>query len=332
MTAQSSFTISLSTLDQMMPMCMLLNSKGVITHAGPTLIKVFKSRNIVGSSIFRLIEMRRPKEVTSIEQVCKFHGAKLYMKIRDEHATSLIGAVSCIPECGGVLLNLSFGIAVVDAVRRYGLAGSDFAATDLTVEMLYLVEAKTAAMETSNQMALRFHGEKSEAEAEAMSDELTGLRNRRALDQVMQRLLSTGSDFALMHLDLDYFKAVNDTKGHAAGDHVLQVVAEILTSETRDNDTVSRVGGDEFVLVLPQIMEPDQLKGLANRLIKRLEEPIYFRSGECSISASIGVVTTATSSYVTSEQMIDDADIALYASKEAGRAQFTLYSQDLRDN
>lgn len=330
MTAHLPISLSFDALDYMMPMSLVINSKGIVVHAGPTLRKVLPDQVLEGVNVFRLVEMRRPKKLTSIEQVREFDGAKLYLRIRDEHSTPLIGTLTCLPGSEGVLLNLSFGISVVEAVGRYGLAGSDFAPTDLTVEMLYLVEAKSAAMDATNQMAHRFLGAKTEAEAEAMSDGLTGLKNRRALDQVLSRLLNGKTNFALMHLDLDFFKAVNDTYGHAAGDKVLQEVARILTDETREGDTVARVGGDEFVLVMKELTDHVRLSAIAQRMIDELEVPIEFRDEMCRISASIGMVTSSEYIDPDAAKMIDDADVALYASKNRGRACYTIYTPELR--
>ena len=331
MTAHLPISLSFEALDYMMPMSLVLNSNGVVTHVGPTLRKVLPGKVLEGTSVFRLVEMRRPKKLTSIDQVREFNGAKLYLRIRDTHSTPLIGTLTCLPGSEGVLLNLSFGISVVEAVGRYGLAGSDFAPTDLTVEMLYLVEAKSAAMEATNQMAHRFLGAKTEAEAEALSDELTGLKNRRALDQVLSRFLAGKNRFALMHLDLDFFKAVNDTLGHAAGDKVLQEVARILTEETREGDTVARVGGDEFVLVMKGLTDQARLSAIAQRMIDKLEVPITFRDDLCQISASIGMVSSSDYAEPNADQMMDDADVALYASKKRGRACYTIYTPDLRE-
>jgi GGDEF domain-containing protein len=140
---------------------------------------------------------------------------------------------------------------VNEAVRRYGLTVADFAATDLTIEMLYLVEAKSAVMEELRHLNLRLHGAKAAAEEQALSDTLTGLCNRRALDLGLGALVQQGQTFGLMHLDLDYFKQVNDTHGHAAGDAVLRQVALVLREETRASDLVARVGGTSLCWCFP---------------------------------------------------------------------------------
>lgn len=186
----------------------------------------------------------------------------------------------------------------------------------------------TDAWQTLNQ---RLQGAKAVAEQEAYTDTLTGLLNRRALDPVMRRLIAGGQEFALMHLDLDYFKSVNDTLGHAAGDHVLRRVAQILLEETRDGDTVIRTGGDEFVLIFAERTSEAELSRLTGRLIRRLEAPIAFNGEVARISGSIG--TTRSSSYATPRLavMMDDADLALYAAKQAGRGRHVAFTSALRD-
>ena len=220
-----------------------------------------------------------------------------------------------------MLLNLSFGIGLADAVRNFTLTDSDFAPTDLAVEMMFLVEAKSAAMGELTSLTGRLVGGKLQAEVQAATDALTGLRNRRALNLVLDALTADRMPYAMMHIDLDYFKAVNDTLGHAAGDAVLKVVARVLERETRRDDTVARIGGDEFVLVFPTLTDGTRLDRIARRIIDELSKPIEFEGQICRISASIGIVTTRDYDDPTPERLQADADEALYASKRAGRGQ-----------
>jgi len=128
-----------------------------------------------------------------------------------------------------------------------------------------------------------------------------------------------------MHIDLDYFKSVNDAYGHAAGDFVLQFAARVFVEETRAEDIVARSGGDEFVIVLINCPDRRKLNVIARRIIGRLEKPIYYNGVTCRVSASIG--TTISESYLRPnlDQMCDDADKALYQSKKCGRAQHTIF-------
>jgi diguanylate cyclase (GGDEF)-like protein len=229
-----------------------------------------------------------------------------------------------------MIVNLSFGIFVVDAVQEFRLTAADFAPTDLTIEMLYLVEAKSAAMEASRQLNERLQSAREAAEAQAMSDTLTGLSNRRSMDRALAQLIRTGASFALMQIDLDFFKAVNDTYGHAAGDHVLLQAAEIMREETRSVDVVARVGGDEFVILLTGIEDRDALRAIGERLISRLCEPMPFEGETCRISASIGTVLSRDYSVLSEDVLLADADAALYASKRAGRGRHMFYDPEMR--
>lgn len=320
--------ISDAALSLMMPMHLRVDSAGRILRCGPTIAKIFPDGDLQGRSFFKRFQILRPGGIETVDGLRGMAGNKLHLRPQNGHETRL-KAVGVALRDGGILLDLSFGISVVDAIRCYDLTISDFAATDLAVEMLYLLEAKSAAMNESRKLNMRLQGARIAAEEQAFTDRLTGLKNRRAMDHVLSRYTETGESFGLMQVDLDYFKTVNDTLGHAAGDHVLLQVAGILLDETRKDDLVVRVGGDEFVLVFHQMTDIAKLNEVAARIIARLEEPIYYNGKQCRISASIG--TTISDYYQTPDidRMLEDADLALYASKNRGRAQFTVYSQEL---
>lgn len=232
------------------------------------------------------------------------------------------------PGAAGLLLDLSFGIAVAEAVRAHDLTDSDFAATDLAVELLYLQEANAAVLAELGRVNQSLVAAKSNAEEQALTDTLTGLRNRRAMDRALDRATRTGQPFGLMHLDLDYFKQVNDTYGHAAGDHVLAEVARALREETRAGDIVARVGGDEFLLLFPGLTDPTVLSGIATRIIRRLEVPIVWEGRLCRLSASIGFTASTLYPRPEPDRLLSDADSALYTSKRAGRGRATGFDPD----
>ena len=322
-------TAALATehLDRLMPMHLLLSETGHIRHAGPTLAKLFPGNDLVGRRFLEVLELRRPRSIDTLADLRRVGRVPLHLRFRDPPHTGFRGVAAPMSGSDGLLVNLSFGIAVADAVRDHHLTNADFAATDLTVEMLYLIEAKTAVMNESRNLNLRLQGARIAAEEQAFTDTLTGLKNRRAMDHILARLIGSGAWFALMQLDLDYFKAVNDTFGHAAGDHVLQVVARILVEETREADTAARVGGDEFVLVFDRLVDPDRLRGIAERIIERLEEPVRFEGQTCQISGSVGIVMSTLYGDPEVETMLADADAALYASKHKGRACVTFATE-----
>ncbi len=325
-TVNLDISLDLAAINHLMPMHLCLDPSGHIISAGSTLSKLFADGPILHQSLFDLFEIRRPGGIANITDLQTALGQQLYLYVRHSPLPAIRGVAVQRSHGHGLLLNLSFGIGVIDAVRHHGLTNADFSPTDLTVELLYLVEAKSAVMDELRNLNLRLQGAKTVAEEQALTDTLTGLRNRRALDHVLSGLQRYGTLFSLMHIDLDYFKAVNDTLGHAAGDYVLSQVAQVLCAETRAGDTVARIGGDEFVVVLPMLADPEVLKQIANRIIARLSESMLFEGQSCSIAASIGMTLSALYADPDPQKMLMDADQALYASKHAGRAQATLFS------
>ena len=166
----------------------------------------------------------------------------------------------------------------------------------------------------------------------ANHDALTGLLNRRALYDYLSGIeTSSGGDVAVsvMKIDLDRFKAVNDSLGHKAGDDVLVEVARLLLTQARAEDLVARIGGDEFVIVLKSPKSVDDLEQLGLRLVDSISQPMVIENAPCEIGASVGF-TIATSSAATPDQLLIEADLALYKAKRSGRGQVFAYSGDLR--
>ena len=318
-------TLPIAAMGRLMPMYMAVDETGLIRAIGPSLRRVLGRPSPVGRSLFDVMQVRRPAGIVTMTALRKNAGVPLNFALLAQPDVFLRGHAMPIGD-GVVLINLSFGLGVVDAVRRYGLTAAHFAPTDLTIELLYLVEAKAAVMGEFHNLNARLQGEKLVAQEQALTDALTGLRNRRALEAMLQALVGQETPFGLMHLDLDYFKSVNDTLGHAAGDFVLGEVARILRKSTRASDTIARVGGDEFVLVMPHITNARQLRQIGKRLIGDLSKPMQFEGQDCRISASIGIVASTAYALPDLDQMAADADTALYAAKRAGRGRAVLAS------
>ncbi|MCW3150292.1 EAL domain-containing protein [Stutzerimonas stutzeri] len=163
-------------------------------------------------------------------------------------------------------------------------------------------------------------------------DALTGLPNRaRMRDHLENKLASLSnpeSRLTVLYLDLDRFKPVNDTLGHAAGDEVLIGVAQRLKQCIRDDDLVARLGGDEFVMVLSRLGEQDDIARLCERVIAAIGEPFFYEGNKVYIGTSIGVATAPTDGRLASE-LLRCADIALYQAKTDGRGTWRAYSREL---
>ena len=312
-------------LDVICPMHLMLDETGHVIHAGPTLGKLWQNDDLSGARFLEMFEVLRPRGIVDMAGLLAARREKLHLRKRADPRSAIKGVLMPYGAINGAVVNLSFGISIMDGVRDYALAATDFAATDLTIEMLYLMEAKSAAMEASRKLNLRLQGAMIAAEEQAFTDTLTGLKNRRAVDHILPRLIACGEGFALMQMDLDYFKAVNDTYGHAAGDEVLQHVARALVEETRERDCVARIGGDEFVLIFEGLTRRDRLSDIARRIIARIEEPVTYKDDQCRISSSIGIALSTECVPLNEEQILANADAALYDCKDLGRAQFRFF-------
>jgi diguanylate cyclase (GGDEF)-like protein/PAS domain S-box-containing protein len=165
----------------------------------------------------------------------------------------------------------------------------------------------------------------------AHTDSLTGLANRFTLHGALRAALAQRRLVALMALDIDHFKLVNDTLGHAVGDKLLQTVAGRLLACRRPSDLVARLGGDEFALLVLDDFDGNlDVDALSQRLVDALEEPVEINGRTLRASASIGVAR-CVDAQVSADDMLVHADIALYAAKKAGRGRFAAYSADLGD-
>jgi diguanylate cyclase (GGDEF)-like protein/PAS domain S-box-containing protein len=168
----------------------------------------------------------------------------------------------------------------------------------------------------------------------ARQDSLTGLANRealrRALDDALVGSLRRKHRCSVFLMDLDRFKAVNDTLGHPAGDTLLRLVSLRLREEVGKLGQVGRLGGDEFQVVLPSMSSQDELSKLAQAIIDNLSRPYTINGTAVSIGASVGIVTSDYDDR-TSDDLMRDADLALYAAKAAGKGCFRFFAAEMHE-
>ncbi len=167
---------------------------------------------------------------------------------------------------------------------------------------------------------------------QALHDPLTGLGNRALLtehlEHALARLPKPPGLLAVLFLDLDHFKLINDTLGHEAGDELLVMVAALLQQALRPHDLVTRLGGDEFVVVCQDLLGLAGLEALARRVTSELNVPVELRGREVMLSASVGVV--AATRETTGSQLLRDADAAMYQAKALGRGRYALFDAEAR--
>ena len=173
-----------------------------------------------------------------------------------------------------------------------------------------------------------------EAAQESQCDPLTGLANRRRMGNRLTGLLTAykvaGRSCALLMLDLDRFKQVNDTLGHLAGDDLLKQVARRLEAIVKDKGEIGRLGGDEFQIILPDIDDRGELSDLATRLIQMVSQPYTVQGRRIIIGTSVGVAI-APYDGVEVQDFVSAADMALYAAKGGGRGIVRFFTSDMRD-
>jgi len=171
---------------------------------------------------------------------------------------------------------------------------------------------------------------------QANHDALTSLPNRSCFLSKIELTLARAKRhpehrFALLFIDLDNFKQINDNHGHQAGDEFLVEVSQRLKDSVRDNDVVARLGGDEFVVLLDLLSEPELAEEVANRVIEKIAEPYRLKDCEVLSGASVGIALFEHD-YHDVESIMQDADLAMYQAKALGRGQFVVFEPSMREN
>ncbi|WP_407065277.1 EAL domain-containing protein [Ensifer sp. LCM 4579] len=166
----------------------------------------------------------------------------------------------------------------------------------------------------------------------AFYDPLTGLPNRALFNDRLRQMIANASSndkqAGVMLIDIDHFKAVNDTMGHPVGDELLCQAAQRLTASARDHDTVARLGGDEFAILLPEVRQEEDIKRIAGRMLERFNERFLLDGKEVFVSCSIGIALYPDDS-TDADDLVKYADSAMHLAKRSGRNNFRFYSRDL---
>jgi diguanylate cyclase (GGDEF)-like protein len=219
-------------------------------------------------------------------------------------------------------------LCIVDTQPRELSPGQVESLADLAAIVVDEMELRLASLQLRDEVRERQAAQERLAEL-AARDPLTGLHNRTVLDERLSEAITkaqAGTTAALLYLDLDSFKIVNDTLGHGAGDRLLVRIADLLREATRSGDTIARFGGDEFVLILASVQR-EQALAIAERIRALMEEFVYHESGKSfNVGASIGVALIDAKS--EREQLLANADAACYGAKARGRNRVEIFEEN----
>ena len=253
--------------------------------------------NVIGASVIELLDpTKRTSGSAALERVCSTHGQVHEFVYPMTH-----------PDGG----RRWFSVRAVNLLEDPMVAG-------IVVNVHDVTDRQRAEEELTHR---------------AFHDSLTGLANRALfLDRVehaVHRSARSGADVAVLYLDIDGFKTVNDSRGHEAGDHVLREIAQRLLATVRTGDTVARLGGDEFAILIEQDgLFGNDASAAAGRILEALKPPMQLDENCVVLSASIGI--TYGDADATASSMLRDADIAMYQSKSNGKSRWTVYDSGMR--
>jgi diguanylate cyclase (GGDEF)-like protein/PAS domain S-box-containing protein len=167
----------------------------------------------------------------------------------------------------------------------------------------------------------------------AFHDRLTGLPNRAYFIDSLQQLLSkpdeVGENFAVLYFDLDRFKVINDSLGHALGDRLLAAIGQRLSDAVGYGELVARLGGDEFTVLVRNILEKEEAHRIADTVLNALKKPFFVQGREVVLSASIGIAFSHLRNYRAAEEILRDADMAMYQAKDRGKSRVETFDEKL---
>jgi len=295
-------------------------------------LEMMQSSHAVSEARYRrLIEASSEAIVVHRDGLILYANAAAAAMVGVTEASELIGVpISDVVSFGDAAWSSSYQVATT---QEYPIHRSDGAQIDVEFTSVEIPYESAPAVQT----VLRDVTERRRLEArlvhDAFHDPLTGLPNRALfrdrVDHALARLVRTsnGTGVSVLFLDLDNFKSVNDTLGHAAGDRMLVAISDRLRNVTRSYDTVARLGGDEFAILLEELQHDLEALSAVDRIREVLRAPVRLDGREIAVSASIGVAHALPSD--AADDLLRNADVAMYEAKKAGKSQHAIFEPSM---
>lgn len=317
-------------LGKLFPFHIVLDLDGTPTVVGTAdTLRRWIGRDLAGKPFFDCFEISRPAVSRFDEDSLLAKKDAVFVIKIVSHFAQLRGQIVLTGNHRAVFLG-SPVLSTSTKVQDLGLAMSDFAPHDATVDLIVLQRfAEMQLSDLKEQAAQLNEAQKARdrLSESAATDPLTGLANRRAFWSRCTEELKNNSKVALLFIDVDRFKAVNDVYGHGAGDAVLRELADRLSSTVRPADLVARLGGDEFAVLLTGV-DKRATTSIVSRLQLTVAEPVKIDGHVCETSISIGVIIRTANETV--DDLIQDADAAMYEGRQHGPGRITWFADRMR--
>ncbi|MEM7341999.1 MAG: EAL domain-containing protein [Actinomycetota bacterium] len=306
-----------------------LDGEPTVVEAGAT-VEQWIARPVAGELLAKRFAISRPR-LTELEtdDLLTRRTSVFILDVVDQ-AKQLRGQMLVL-DADHVLFVGSPVLTTIGDIEQIGLAMADFAPHDATLDMIVLQRFAQMQVDDLAQRATELQeavADRDRFSHSAFTDSLTGLANRRAFWRRCEQLVAERRPLALLFVDVDHFKAVNDAHGHAAGDAVLCAIANRLDAAVRRSDLVARLGGDEFAIVLVGADEATT-RAIVERIDDHVCAPIDVDGERLNASVSIGVVTDAGGKGV--DELVQAADVAMYEGRQVGRGTITWFVERMRD-
>lgn len=325
--------VSPDHLRRLVPFYLLIDTDGCVQLAGHALSKVLGDQDVIGRSVFDILKIVKPRVMDKDRAFRDVLGQRLKAELhclKGAASSAMFGMAFPVEFATGshVLLTFTPGVNARSFVEHHGLNMTDFGPVDGSADLLPLLAMQAQMLEDSQQNSRNLAAARDAAEHLANHDVLTGLPNRRALMTKLEDALAKGP-VCVMHLDLDRFKEINDTYGHAAGDAALKHATKAMTELFDGQGLCARLGGDEFVAFFTDDLTDADLRDMSGALLTRLSEPFSFEKEHLTIGASIGLAMSTRPDPLTPDSILHHADLALYEVKRSGRGRIALCTPNL---